>query len=67
MIRKYEQDDFEYLVGVWVLNPKEIRWAVGRALDIPSIDEIVAQYKDGWLGDRGRFARIVARCLSQIE
>ena len=47
--------------------PEDIVWAVGSALRIDGIKDIIAAYKEGWNGDEGKFARIVSRALSQIE
>jgi hypothetical protein len=40
---------------------------IGRCLGLKHIEEIVAMYKDGWLGLEGNFARIIARMLSQFD
>ena len=48
-------------------NPKDLRKCVGYALVLQTIEDIIVQYKDGWLGVEGQFARVVARCLSQLN
>ena len=68
MIDPTDQKEFDWLVSIIAKSEEsDLKYWVGRALCIETIEEIAAQYKDGWLGDHGRFARVVARCLSQLN
>lgn len=58
---------FKILASKVTSGTLDMRVAVGKALTIKDIDQIVSSYKDGWSGLDGKFARVVARCLSQIE
>ena len=40
---------------------------ISLALSLPDIDDHINKYKDGWLGTEGRFARVIARMLSQLD
>lgn len=62
---------FTFVMYAWLFERATSRRAkinaVSQALTLSDIDEIIDSYKDGWNGPNGKFARVVARMLSQLE
>lgn len=42
------------------------RQILGMALLDTKLDRFIDQHKDGWLGQEGEFARVLARVLNQL-
>ena len=42
------------------------RKAIGAAIASPNVNAFIDAHKEGWIGDEGKFARVIARALSTI-
>lgn len=62
-----DKEIFSYLAESAEDRPENLRKLVGHAMTLKTIEDIIIEYKDGWLGVKGRFARTVARCISQVN
>ena len=62
-----DKEVFSYLAEFAEDHPEDLRKLVGHAMTLKTIEDIIAENKDGWLGVKGQFARVVARCISQVN
>lgn len=54
------------LAALYSQGNTPVRELIAAALTDPDLDYWVDQYKDGWIGNNGKFARTMARVLQTI-